>query len=443
MSMTPTTEEAKTAAITLTFDPSKLFDVVAEVGDGGTSLGSRIVGIMLTGGQTSFREDVGFAFYGVSAAPASAAPRAGSAESTAGEDAARVIYDICFEPGSERGGGIVPTYDDARSWGLSAADRAKQAAKAVATPAPSSPGVPHSALPPRGTTPNGWRIDVDCALQGLQETAQDLPEQHTAQNPIAAAAGILQAVVNHGYGVFPSSPGVPDSVRAIADRLVVDACELPDRTSPEDQPEMLLITGEELHGFLMQAMQDAIAAHPAGQSTGQGAFGVALERFDAHRLAISQRGPSAKRDELLSELDTIRNSMLHAAKSAPDSTRTGQVETDEAIIAALIEYGAAEFRAGMRTNDEDSSYGAKENAEAAERRQAAFSAISAALVARPAAPEAQGAWRERAATEIDAIARQWGTEGDADGRAYAKTLAAILRAENPAPPASSGQESAR
>ncbi|MBA9071858.1 hypothetical protein FHR71_005651 [Methylobacterium sp. RAS18] len=68
---------------------------------------------------------------------------------------------------------------------------------------------------------------------------------------------------------------------------------------------------------------------------------------------------------------------------------------------------------------------------------------AAALAARPAAPEARGAWRERAATEIDGIGQQWRLEGDANGQAYAKTLAAIIRAEAFDPPASSGQESAR
>ena len=38
-------------------------------------------------------------------------------------------------------------------------------------------------------------------------------------------------------------------------------------------------------------------------------------------------------------------------------------------------------------------------------------------------------WRERAASEIDTIAEGW----EADGRAYAKTLAAILRSEQPIP----------
>lgn len=49
-----------------------------------------------------------------------------------------------------------------------------------------------------------------------------------------------------------------DAVDKIASRLLVDACELPDRTSPEDYPEMLLMTPEELRGFLRCAMLEAL-----------------------------------------------------------------------------------------------------------------------------------------------------------------------------------------
>jgi hypothetical protein len=49
-------------------------------------------------------------------------------------------------------------------------------------------------------------------------------------------------------GTLPTVAGViargalEDAIRCV----IQDACELPDRTSPEDQPEMLLITGDEL-----------------------------------------------------------------------------------------------------------------------------------------------------------------------------------------------------
>jgi hypothetical protein len=49
--------------ITFEYDPSELFDVLAQVGDGGASLGPRIVGSMLVPG--GFIEAVGLAFYGI------------------------------------------------------------------------------------------------------------------------------------------------------------------------------------------------------------------------------------------------------------------------------------------------------------------------------------------------------------------------------------------
>lgn len=47
--------------------------------------------------------------------------------------------------------------------------------------------------------------------------------------------------------------------RELADEFVRDVCELPDRTSPEDWPEALLITGEELHEMLL-AFARSVAA---------------------------------------------------------------------------------------------------------------------------------------------------------------------------------------
>lgn len=47
--------------------------------------------------------------------------------------------------------------------------------------------------------------------------------------------------------------------RKLADEFVRDVCELPDRTSPEDWPEALLITGEELHEMLL-AFARSVAA---------------------------------------------------------------------------------------------------------------------------------------------------------------------------------------
>jgi hypothetical protein len=40
----------------------------------------------------------------------------------------------------------------------------------------------------------------------------------------------------------------------IAERVVRDVAELPDRTSPDDQPDMMLVTAEELKGIVINAV---------------------------------------------------------------------------------------------------------------------------------------------------------------------------------------------
>lgn len=46
------------------------------------------------------------------------------------------------------------------------------------------------------------------------------------------------------------TPPAASDLRELEDELCRDAAELPDRTSPDDYPDMLLLTPEELIGFL-------------------------------------------------------------------------------------------------------------------------------------------------------------------------------------------------
>jgi hypothetical protein len=48
-----------------------------------------------------------------------------------------------------------------------------------------------------------------------------------------------------------------DQIKRIIERVLQDVCELPDRTSPDDQPEMMLVTGEELETILENALTQA------------------------------------------------------------------------------------------------------------------------------------------------------------------------------------------
>lgn len=48
--------------------------------------------------------------------------------------------------------------------------------------------------------------------------------------------------------------------RDLAEKIVVGVCELPDRTSPDDWPEAMLVTGEELHALIMDRAKAALDA---------------------------------------------------------------------------------------------------------------------------------------------------------------------------------------
>lgn len=45
----------------------------------------------------------------------------------------------------------------------------------------------------------------------------------------------------------------------LAEKITRDVCELPDRTSPEDQPEMLLVTADELAAIVVQHVEAFLA----------------------------------------------------------------------------------------------------------------------------------------------------------------------------------------
>jgi hypothetical protein len=350
--------ETKTAGITLTFDPSKLFDVLAEVGDGGSALGCRIVGIMLTGGQSSFREDVGLAFYGVSAAPA-------------------------------------------------------------ATPAPSSPGVPDS---------------VRALSEAVASTVAEAKQAGDLYNAAARRAERTFEDLTEVYEAFECA----DKKLWQAKDALADHCLA------------------------------LLSAHPAGQSTGQGAARDALARLrardgeDVEAWANSLGADLARAGE---------------AETAPDSTRTGPVETEDAAAHQRDMALEALHTLGVRIGLLDPNVACD-----GPQLLAAIDAYSDELAARPEAPEAQGAWQDISGLAVKqrAVLGRWCRCGDAEdgsehwywqrgagfffehlgerhwsldsgtfegapfyGSQPTHFLAVPPPPARPAPPASSGQESAR
>lgn len=80
----------------------------------------------------------------------------------------------------------------------------------------------------------------------------------------------------------PTHPA-PSLAEMIADRVCLRVCELPDRTSPDDWPEALLVTSNELHAIV----REEVAAWLARPETVQ-RMADALARFDG--------GPCARED---------------------------------------------------------------------------------------------------------------------------------------------------
>lgn len=99
--------------------------------------------------------------------------------------------------------------------------------------------------------------------------------------------------------------------RELADKLVLDVCELPDRTSPEDWPEALLVTSEELHAMAMTAFE----------TVARGARNTALE--EAAFLVDNWRPQSRTIGQIQDDEQqacAIR-ALLSASAATPDPTR--------------------------------------------------------------------------------------------------------------------------
>lgn len=215
----------------------------------------------------------------------------------------------------------------------------------------------------------GWR--------GSRATKDDLADELAdvviCADLCAVTAGIdLGAAVlrkfnatseKQGLSVFlpatpaPSSPGVPGSVRALEggdEAVFACACA--------------------------SWVRALISTHPAGQSTGQGSedhgkcigCGKALTAEEAEFLVNTCDG--CEREE--------HESRKNADEPAPDSTRAGPVVTEEAVASAIEQ----RWDGLIGPAYEGDWIGWK-------RRDLCREFAKAALAARPAAPEAQGAWR--------------------------------------------------
>lgn len=111
--------------------------------------------------------------------------------------------------------------------------------------------------PPSAATP-----DLHAAIMNLQIAEQDEAIEYTTMRSAYrhghhdarhAAAELVDA-----SAVAPQSVSVPEHDRAdFIMRIVQGVAEMPDRDSPEDQPEMMLVTSEELRAIIAEAFENA------------------------------------------------------------------------------------------------------------------------------------------------------------------------------------------
>jgi hypothetical protein len=88
-----------------------------------------------------------------------------------------------------------------------------------------------------------WRDDVGLLLKGKEYLADALEEIERLRAPSPAALGEGEVELD-----------------ALGNDICRDVCELPDRTSPEDQPLMLQVMTEELHGIVTERVRPLLTA---------------------------------------------------------------------------------------------------------------------------------------------------------------------------------------
>lgn len=106
-------------------------------------------------------------------------------------------------------------------------------------------------------------------------------------------------------------------IAAIAEQVVRDVSELPDRSSPEDWPEACLVTGDELHAIVVRTIEELSAVPPESLSA---LADIVAER----RRQIEAEGWSLEHDDAYDRDDLAAAAACYAV---PD--RVKWVDTEE------------------------------------------------------------------------------------------------------------------
>lgn len=121
------------------------------------------------------------------------------------------------------------------------------------------------------TTPNGRLMVAVCEelRKGLAQSAsapsaealriaQELEHSHV---PPDNHARVMGAELIRIASIAPSAIA-PITAKKFADMVILDVSEIPDRTSPDDFPEAMLVTGQELRGIIEKHFATSATAAP-------------------------------------------------------------------------------------------------------------------------------------------------------------------------------------
>ncbi len=269
---------------------------------------------------------------------------------------------------------------------------------AYATPAPRTDGgMSAGEWSPLTEPPEGWFIGKDAETGEVREVRYCGGHDHTYRDR-------QDRVFAPDLCFTPAQPAgaVPDGLR----EAPAHVREVLDQLLTLTAADFAML--REFDPALVAKFEALLSAHPAGQSAGSGAEAMreaAASICDEQQELCSKNAVKCGEDgeRQWSLAATCLRDAARAIRRlpAPDSTRTGQgkAETDEfdrRVQAALAAWKEAQDTATIDEHQDDTDAGAMMCALAA----------ADALAARPAAPEAQGAWVSQAADDVLAERRR-------------------------------------
>jgi hypothetical protein len=118
---------------------------------------------------------------------------------------------------------------------------------------------------------NNMRLSVGSAVNVMNDAADEIEKLRVENERLRGAlrielSAITDADVVWAIDALAEQPDEPDLI----DQIICDVSELPDRNSPEDWPDAMLVTADELRIILERALEQRAPPPPGEQSHDEG-----------------------------------------------------------------------------------------------------------------------------------------------------------------------------